>query len=279
MNIMIIRDWLTLATMKLSSIGYLKLDAEVLLSEIIHKPKTWLIIHEEYQLNLKELKKLNCLLKRRMMGEPIAYLLGRKEFWSLKLFVSKFVLIPRSDTEILVEQSLIRLTNVPSKILDLGTGCGAIALALAKMRSDCHVIGIDCITESVNLAEYNANKLNVNNVKFFYSNWFSALEMEKFDIIVSNPPYIRLSDIHLLERDIFFEPFTSLISSNNGLSDIKSIIKSSKKHLNYLGWLLIEHGYDQKNEVQNIFRYYHFSEIESYKDYSGNDRITVGRNI
>lgn len=279
MNIMIIRDWLISATIKLSSIGYLKLDAEVLLSEIIHKPKTWLIIHEEYQLKLKELEKLNYLLKRRMMGEPIAYLLGRKEFWSLPLCVSKFVLIPRSDTEVLVEQSLIRLTNVPSKILDLGTGCGAIALALAKMRSDCYVIGIDCITESINLATYNANKLNINNVKFFHSNWFSELEMEKFDIIVGNPPYVKVSDIHLLERDIFFEPFISLISSNNGLSDIEFIVKSSKKHLNYLGWLLIEHSCDQKNEVQNIFRCYHFSEIASYKDYSGNDRITVGRNI
>ncbi|HXK00593.1 MAG TPA: HemK family protein methyltransferase, partial [Buchnera sp. (in: enterobacteria)] len=161
---MIIRDWLTLATIKLSSVGYLKLDAEVLLSEIIKKPKTWLIINEEYQLNVRELKKLNFLLKRRMTGEPIAYLLGRKEFWSLTLFVSKFVLIPRSDTEILVEQSLIRLTDIPSKILDLGTGSGAIALALAKMRSDCHIIGIDCVMESVNLAKYNANKLNINNV-------------------------------------------------------------------------------------------------------------------
>ncbi|CAL4042605.1 peptide chain release factor N(5)-glutamine methyltransferase [Buchnera aphidicola] len=274
-----IRDWLLSAKIQLSSIGYLKLEAEVLLTGIIKKSKTWLIIHEECQLHMKILKKLNNLLKRRMLGEPIAYLLGKKEFWSLTFFVSKFVLIPREDTEVLVEYSLKKMNNSPCKILDLGTGCGAVALSLAKTRPDCDITGIDCITEAVNLAKYNANRLKIKNVNFFYSNWFSIFSIEKFDIIVSNPPYIKLDEIDLLERDIFFEPFVSLISSNNGLSDIEYIIKNAKKYLTHSGWLLLEHGYNQKNEVQNIFKYYDFLEIASYKDYSGNDRITIGRNI
>ncbi|WP_367681583.1 peptide chain release factor N(5)-glutamine methyltransferase [Buchnera aphidicola] len=276
---MTVYEWLRYATEQLSSCGYYKLDAEVLLSFVIKKSKSWLIINENYRLNMEELKKINYLLKRRMLGEPIAYLLGEKEFWSLTFIVSKFVLIPRSDTEILVEHSLKKLTDTPSKILDLGTGCGSIALSLAAMRSDCDITGIDCMMESIYLAKYNANRLRINNVRFLYSNWFSVLGTEKFDIIVSNPPYVKLEDINFLEKDIFFEPFISLISSNNGLADIEHIIKYAKKHLNYLGWLLLEHSYDQKEEVQNIFKHYNFFEVSSYKDYSGNDRITIGRNI
>ncbi|WP_343192302.1 peptide chain release factor N(5)-glutamine methyltransferase [Buchnera aphidicola] len=276
---MSIIDWLNYAYCRLSYIGYLKIDAELILKFVLKRSKIWLIINHKLKLNILQLNQLNQLLNRRISGEPIAYLLRKKEFWSLSLCISKFVLIPRTDTEILVEQSLKRITHVNFKILDLGTGSGAIALAIAKTRPDCHILGIDCLKESVELATFNAKKLNLNNINFIRSNWFSELNNKKFNIIVSNPPYIGLQEISLLDKDIFFEPFISLVSGNDGLADIQFIVKNANKYLYSQGYLLIEHSYRQKNVVQNIFKSHGFLGVKSYKDYSGNDRITLGKKI
>ncbi|XBC37812.1 MAG: peptide chain release factor N(5)-glutamine methyltransferase [Buchnera aphidicola (Meitanaphis microgallis)] len=274
-----IKLWLNVAYLKLKSVGIIsfRIDAEILLSYVTKKDISWLVVYGSYKLTVSDLVKLNSLLRRRMNGEPIAYLVGKKEFWSLSLIVSHATLIPRSDTEILVEHTLTRLENVNyKKVLDLGTGCGCIALALASIKLYCHVIGVDCIQESICIAKKNAQILQLNNVVFFHSFWFNSI-YQTFDIIVSNPPYIGLSEIDNLDRELLFEPFFALVSTNNGLGAISYIIKNSKRYLNNMGWLLIEHSWMQRVRVQALFKKYHFSNIMTYQDYSGNDRITVGQ--
>ncbi|QCI23199.1 peptide chain release factor N(5)-glutamine methyltransferase [Buchnera aphidicola] len=274
-----IEYWLNIAYIKLQSIGNIsaRLDSEVLLSYVLNKDISWLMCYGCYKLNSKDLKLANSLLMRRMCGEPIAYLVGKKEFWSLSLLVSNATLIPRSDTEILVEQTLMRVEkDSKKKILDLGTGCGCVALALASERETCCIIGVDCMQESLKIAKRNAKVLHLNNVIFFHSFWFSSVN-EIFDVIVSNPPYVSLNEITSLDKSLSFEPLIALISTNNGLGSIKYIIKHSKKYLNDMGWLLIEHGWTQKISVQKLFKKYHFFNVMTYKDYSRNDRITVGQ--
>ncbi|HMI76871.1 MAG TPA: peptide chain release factor N(5)-glutamine methyltransferase [Buchnera sp. (in: enterobacteria)] len=274
-----IKHWLKFSVLKLLDAEYSKIDAEILLSYVLRKSRIWLITFDNYELNIQQLERLNYLLKRRILGEPIAYLIEKKEFWSISLYVSSQVLIPRSETEMLIEHTLHRLKNVSQNILDLGTGSGAIALALAKTRPDCNITGIDYIEEAIKIAQYNANQLNLTNTNFFYSNWFSEIKSNTFDIIVSNPPYVCLEDINFLKKEIFFEPYLSLISSENGLSDIQHIIKYAKKYLKNKGWLLIEHSWRQKNTVIRLFQKYNYIQIQSYKDYADYDRITVGRII
>ncbi|XBC38334.1 MAG: peptide chain release factor N(5)-glutamine methyltransferase [Buchnera aphidicola (Floraphis choui)] len=274
-----IESWLNLAILQLNNLDNInsRLDAEVLLSHILNRSISWIICNNSYIISDNDLKQLNNLIKRRLNSEPIAYLIGKKEFWSLSLIVSRSTLIPRPDTEILVEQALMRLENTNFKtVLDLGTGCGCIALALASMKSNCYVIGIDCIQESINIARKNAENLHLDNITFFNSFWFSSVN-RKFDIIVSNPPYISLKEIDILEKELLFEPMIALISTSSGLGSINYIIKRSKKYLNNKGWLLIEHSWMQKVRVQKLFKKYGFINIITYPDYSGHDRITVGQ--
>ncbi|CAL4326236.1 peptide chain release factor N(5)-glutamine methyltransferase [Buchnera aphidicola] len=273
MNIL---KWLKKSIKILSYVDNPKYEAEFLLSYVSKHNRSFIITSDTIKLTQKQYQYLNYLVYRRSLGEPIAYIIGEKEFWSLSLCVSYDTLIPRPDTEILVEQVLFKIQSKFTLILDLGTGCGAISLALAKSCSHCHVIGVDKSKKALDIARINACKLNIKNVSFLFSNWFSHIN-EKFDIIVSNPPYVSKKEIKFFKKDIFFEPFNALISDKNGLLDIEYIIKQAKKYLFIGGWLLIEHGWQQKIKVQSLFKQYNFFEVQSYKDYGGNDRVTIGK--
>lgn len=271
-----IKSWIDTACLKLNN-SNTKLDAEVLLSHVLNRSVDWLVSHGSHKISKNDFKQLNNLLERRINGEPIAYLIKQKEFWSLPFIVSYDTLIPRPDTEILVEHTLTRLDNVNHKsVLDLGTGCGCIALTLASIKFTCYIVGVDCVQKAIYVAKKNAKMLQLNNVIFFHSFWFSSVN-QKFDIIVSNPPYVSLNEIDNLETELLFEPLTALVSSDNGLGSIRDIIQNSKKYLKNMGWLLIEHGWMQKVRVQKLFKKHNFFNIITYQDYSGNNRITVGQ--
>lgn len=272
-----IRSWLKTATAALCGGDSPKRDAEILLGFVTGKSRSWLIAFDDTELSPEQLAQLDALIARRRQGEPVAYLTGEREFWSLPLSVSAATLIPRPDTEILVEQALARLPATPCTLLDLGTGSGAVALALASERPDCHITGVDRIDEAVALAQHNADKLQLANTRFLRSDWFSALENQTFNMIVSNPPYIDAGDRHLLEGDVRFEPESALVAGDRGLADIKRITAAAQGYLHSEGWLLFEHGWQQAAAVREILRQHHFHAVESCQDYGGNDRVTVGQ--
>ena len=271
-----INYWLKKAIKKLSHCENPRYEAEILLSHVLKCTRITIIINQEIDLSKEQYQKLNNFIYRRSIGEPIAYIIGKKEFWSLSLCVSYKTLIPRPDTEILVEKILSKVNKNFRSILDLGTGSGAIALALASVCSHWNIIGVDNSYSALKIAKINGLKLNLKNVDFFYSNWFSHIN-EKFHIIVSNPPYISIKEIQSLKKDIFYEPFNALISKKDGLLDIELIIRKASQYLFDKGWLFIEHGWKQKLKVQYFFKKYNFFCIQSFKDYGGNDRITFGQ--
>ncbi|CAL4319607.1 peptide chain release factor N(5)-glutamine methyltransferase [Buchnera aphidicola] len=274
-----IKEWKNYALKKLNKIFNFKLDIDILLSYVLKKKRSWILCFEEYVLNDEEIYFLNKLIKRRSCNEPIAYLIHNKEFWSLNFFVSKRVLIPRPDSEILVEIALKKINNSSWNVLDLGTGCGNLAISIAYSNKNCCVTGIDYTNKIVDLALYNARKLNIKNVNFFCSNWFSCVDNKKYNLIVSNPPYISKKEFFLYKRNLLFEPITSLYSKKNGFSDIIHIIKNSKKYLKNKGWLLIEHGWKQKKQVKYLFKKYFYFNIKTYKDLNRKNRVTVGQVI
>ena len=252
----------------------------MLLQAVTKRSKSAIFAFGETELTESENAQLATLLARRVQGEPMAYILGEKEFWSLTLKTSPHTLIPRPDTECLVEQALNwankRLkTQAHLQILDLGTGTGAIALALAhELGEKAHIIGVDFKAEAVALAQENQANLGLHNVAFLQSNWFSVLENRSFDLIVSNPPYIDAEDRHLNEGDVRFEPLTALVADNQGLSDLAHIICHAPAYLNAKGALFLEHGWQQANAVQSLFRENGWVEIQSIQDYGGQDRLT-----
>ncbi|VFP83173.1 peptide chain release factor N(5)-glutamine methyltransferase [Candidatus Erwinia haradaeae] len=272
-----ISDWMHTAKKQLVNSDKPKRDLEILLGMVTGKSRAWLMAYDDSTLTTCALMTLTNLVERRAIGEPMAYLIGEREFWSLPLKVTPDTMIPRPDTEIVVEQTLIRMTNASCSILDLGTGSGAIALAIASERKNCHVLGIDCIRSVIDLAKYNALKLGINNASFRLGRWFSTIQDQKFAIIVSNPPYIDISDLHLLEGDLRFEPKSALISGNHGLADIALIIAEAGKHLIHGGWLLLEHGWQQGNIIRHMMRKYGFVNIKTAQDYGGHERVTLGR--
>ncbi|HGJ5877339.1 MAG TPA: peptide chain release factor N(5)-glutamine methyltransferase [Arsenophonus sp.] len=272
------QHWLVYAAKKLCHSDSAKRDAEILLQYVTGKTRTYLIAFSETELTAKQQKQLEHLLARRYKGEPIAYLVEEKEFWSLPLKVSPVTLIPRADTECLVEQALLLLSDNRSvKILDLGTGTGAVALALAVECPTAQIVGIDISDAVITLARLNAYNLAINNVKFCKSHWFTSLPIQQFDMIVSNPPYIDECDPHLQQGDVRFEPKTALISANQGLANIQLIIEKSCNYLVNKGWLLLEHGWLQGRQVRQLFACYHYQQVVTFQDYGGNDRITVGQ--
>ena len=265
-----------------------KIDALVLLQHATGKSRTQILAFDDTEIDEKVRLKLTALLDRRLKGEPIAYILGEKEFWSLPLNVSKGTLIPRPDTEILVEKALqIALEKLQEnpphfRILDLGTGTGAIALALAselssicqKQQISLEIIGVDLMPDVVALAQSNAER-NKLNVQFLQSRWFENITGQ-FDLIVSNPPYIDAQDEHLRQGDVRFEPLSALVANDAGYADLRHIIECAPVHLKDNGYLLLEHGWKQGEEVRSIFQENHWEMVETVRDYGDNERVTLG---
>lgn len=272
-----IRQGLQQATARLAGGESPKRDAEILLGFVTGKTRSWLVAFDDAELPADQAERFARLVERRAQGEPIAHLVGEREFWSLPLRVSEATLIPRPDTEVLVEQALQNLPAAPARILDLGTGTGAIALAIASERPDCEVIGCDRIAAAVQLAQENAERLHIHNVAFHLSHWFAALPAQRFDMIVSNPPYIDAADSHLLQGDVRFEPRSALVADDAGLADLRFIIQHASQWLAPGGWLLLEHGWQQDGAVRDLMAMQGLQQINSVKDYGGNPRVTLGQ--
>lgn len=254
-------------------------ESQLLLQHILHVNRAWLIAHENDELRPADQTKFTELLERRCHGEPIAYILGKREFYGLDLKVTPATLIPRPDTEILVEAALSKLPADKSmQLLDLGTGTGAIALAIASQRPQTKIIAVDASQAALDIASSNSQQHHITNVNFVLSNWFSALNQDKFDIIVSNPPYIEQDDVHLSQGDLRFEPISALASGSDGLDDIRKIVADSLLHLEPQGWLMLEHGYNQASAVADLLAEQGFVDIATIKDFGGNDRVTIGKN-
>lgn len=255
-----------------------QLDAELLLAFVLEKPRSYLYTWPDKIVTEAQVAAFMTLLERRQRGEPVAYLLGRQGFWTLDLQVAKHTLIPRADTELLVESAL-QLADASStlKVLDLGTGTGALALALASERPLWAVTGVDRIESAVALAQNNQRQLQLANVEFLSSHWFSALTAQRYDLIVSNPPYIADNDPHLQQGDVRFEPLSALVSGPDGLDDIRLIIAQAPSYLTANGWLLLEHGFDQASAVRELLQQAGFIDVSSQRDLSGHQRISLGR--
>lgn len=284
------RQWLGTATDLLLQASFTKesaqLDARMILEYVIQKNSAHILAFPETILDDEQIQKATGLLIQRVQGKPIAYLLGNKGFWTLDLAVSDKTLIPRPDTECLVETALSLIanqfaSNETLRILDLGTGTGAIALALAyelqQQQKNYQIIGVDRIAESVTLAKQNAIRNQLTQVEFLESNWFSALSTQQFQIIVSNPPYIAADDPHLQQGDVRFEPRSALVAENNGLADIEHIIDQGRRFIRKQGWLLLEHGWQQAEAVQTLFKRHNWQQIQTINDYGGNPRVTFAK--
>ncbi|EMN8582392.1 TPA: peptide chain release factor N(5)-glutamine methyltransferase [Klebsiella aerogenes] len=274
---MTFRQWLTQAIARLGASDSPRRDAEILLGHVTGKARTWILAFDETVLTAEQLAELEALLARRANGEPVAHLVGQREFWSLPLFVSPATLIPRPDTECLVEQALVRLPQTACRILDLGTGTGAIALALASERADCKVTAVDFMPDTAALAARNAAHLALNNVTVLQSDWFSALKGQRFAMIVSNPPYIDETDPHLAEGDVRFEPRTALVAADQGLADLAHIIREGRQYLLPNAYMLLEHGWKQGEAVRALFNEAGYLDVETCRDYGDNERLTLGR--
>lgn len=252
-----------------------RLDAELLLMHVLEVNRTWLFTWPETTLTTEQLSQAEALLQRRLTGEPVAYLTGRREFWSLPLSVNPSTLIPRPDTETLVEWALDLMLPQDSRVLDLGTGTGAIALALVSEQTGWQVEATDLNPDAVNLARANASTLGLN-VRVSESRWFSRVE-GRFHLVVSNPPYIDAGDSHLREGDVRFEPLSALVADAQGLADLAEIIREAPAYLHEGGWLLLEHGHEQAKSVRELLTRQGFDQVTTRNDLEDRPRITGGQ--
>ena len=254
-----------------------RLDTEVLLAHALGKNRTYLYTWPEEQVATEAFAHFQAMLHRRQQGEPVAYIIGEQEFWSLPLYVNPSTLIPRPDTECLVEKALpyIRDTST-SRVLDLGTGTGAIALAIAQERARAAIVASDVSAEAVALAKRNVARHGAKHVQVIQSHWFEAIE-GVFDLIVSNPPYIDDSDAHLHRGDVRYEPRSALVAGEKGLSDLKQIVIGAREYLKPGAYLMVEHGWQQGEVVRALFVQAGYQEVATGRDYGGNDRICAGR--
>ncbi|KTB73973.1 MULTISPECIES: peptide chain release factor N(5)-glutamine methyltransferase [Pseudomonas] len=254
-----------------------RLDIELLLAAALGKPRSFLHTWPERIVSTEAALAFAGYLQRRRTGEPVAYILGQQGFWKLDLEVAPHTLIPRPETEMLVEAALELVPAfAPAKVLDLGTGTGAIALALANDRQQWKVTAVDRVPEAVALAERNRQRLQLDNAQVLNSHWFSALEGQQFDLIISNPPYIADADPHLSAGDVRFEPSSALTAGSDGLDDLRTIIADAPAHLSADGWLLLEHGYDQGPAVRELLIRNGFERIQTRRDLGEHERITFG---
>ena len=255
-----------------------RLDVELLLAAALGKPRSFLHTWPERIVSSEAALTFASYLQRRRTGEPVAYILGQQGFWKLDLEVAPHTLIPRPETEMLVEATLELVPGfAPTKVLDLGTGTGAIALALASERPLWQVTAVDRVIEAVALAERNRQRLHLDNAKVLNSHWFSAIEGQTFDVIISNPPYIASEDPHLVAGDVRFEPSSALLAGAEGLDDLRLIVDQAPAHLNAGGWLLLEHGFDQGVAVRELLSSKGFEKIQTRRDLGEHERITFGR--
>ena len=255
-----------------------QLDAQVLLCHVLQCNTAYLATWPEKELDTEANETFNTLIQKRLNGTPVAYLTGEREFWSLALKVSEDTLIPRPETELLIETLLEKIQQEkPLDIVDLGTGSGAIAIALAGEKPQWKFTATDISEETLKVAISNAKQHGINNITFIHSDWFQSLGKQQFDVIISNPPYIAKTDIHLSEGDVRFEPQTALVSGDLGMDDIIKITRQSLSHLNHHGWLFLEHGYDQQTLVFDCLNDAGFSSITQKNDLSGNPRMTFGQ--
>ncbi|WP_404296703.1 peptide chain release factor N(5)-glutamine methyltransferase [Halomonas sp.] len=271
------------ATARLGAAGSpsARLDAEVLLCHLLEVDRTWLYTWGDREADAALLARFDALLTRREAGEPVAYLTGEREFWGLTLATEPSTLIPRPDTETLVEAALDKACATAGRLLDLGTGTGAIALAVASERPGWAVLGVDLRPETVALAERNAARLGIANAAFRQSDWFAALGEEKkagerFDLIVTNPPYLADDDPHLARGDVRFEPRSALVAGEGGLGDLRHLVRAAREHLASSGWLLLEHGAQQGAAVRKALADAGYEAVLSRCDLAGHERVSLG---
>jgi release factor glutamine methyltransferase len=255
------------------------LEAHVLLGQALHKSRAYLLAHPEAMLDAANLAAFEALLQRRLSGEPIAYILGRREFYGLEFAVSPAVLIPRPETELLVELALERIpTRQPTRVLDLGTGSGAIAITLAKLRPQALVTAVEVSPDALAIARHNAARLGISNVRFIASDWFQALDpSSQLDLIVANPPYIAAGDPHLQQGDVRFEPNSALQSGADGLDAIRLIAQEARRFLSPNGWLLLEHGFNQLGSCADILASFGYANIHCQRDLAGQPRVSSAK--
>jgi len=255
-----------------------RIEVQCLLQSVLQVNRAWLLTHSEQSLKPEQHVKYAALLSRRLNGEPVAYLLGEREFYGLMFKVTPDTLIPRPDTELLVDLALQHIPQSGTcRILDMGTGSGAVALSIAHECPAIEMVAVEASLTALEIAKENARRLNLRNVQLRQSNWFCALQDEKFDIIVSNPPYIAENDQHLSQGDVRFEPISALVSGPDGLDDIRHIIDLAQAHLNKEGWLMLEHGFDQANQVQNLLKKAGFAEVFAARDIASIERVSLGK--
>jgi release factor glutamine methyltransferase len=252
-------------------------DAELLLLHVLKQPRSWLFTHADDVPDMAVQTAYAALVERRAAGEPVAHITGRRGFWSLDLEVSPATLIPRPETELLVELALQRLpSDAACRVADLGTGSGAIALAIARERPRARVVASDASAAALSVAQRNAQRHAIGNVAFVHGDWLAPLAGQHFDLIVSNPPYIEAADPHLAQGDLRFEPPTALASGPDGLDDIRRIVRDAPAHLHPGGWLLFEHGWNQGAAVRALLTAAGYTEVFTAQDLESRDRVSGG---
>jgi release factor glutamine methyltransferase len=273
-----IRDALRDATQRIQATSpSARTDADCLLQHVLEKDRAWLRAHDDEVLSHAQHEAFHAALRRRLAGEPVAYITGQRGFWTIDLQVTPDTLIPRPDTELIVEWALGLIpAGSEMRVLDLGTGTGAIALALKAERPRCHVTAADAAPDTLAVATANARRLALE-LRCVESDWFSALAGEQFDIVVSNPPYIAADDAHLAQGDLRFEPRRALVADEQGLGDLRRIITAAAGHLQRGGWLLLEHGFEQGEAVRDLFARNGYVDVNTRRDLGGNERTTGGR--
>ncbi len=274
---MTLKEWLIAAKRQLMSVSdSSQLDAEVLLSDCLQVNKSYLYTWPEKTLSATQLQQLQEWLTLRLQGCPIAYIVGHREFWSLDFKVTPATLIPRPETELIVEICLQQLSDAQQYILELGTGSGAIAIALAHERPQWHILASDNSSDALAVAEYNARQLAVSNIQFSQNDWFDNIAAQQFAAIISNPPYIAKDDPHLQQGDVKFEPLVALVAEKEGIAALDTIIKNAPQYLASQGLLVLEHGYQQASQVRQQMEQCGFEKVLSYRDLAGHERVTVG---
>jgi release factor glutamine methyltransferase len=269
-----VRHMLAAATQQLGE----RLDAELLLLHVVKKPRSWLFTHADDVPDMDVQTDYARLLDRRASGEPVAYITGHRGFWSLDLEVTPATLIPRPETELLVELALQRLPDDDAcSVADLGTGSGAIALAIARERPHAQVVATDASADALAVARRNAQRHAINNIAFVHGDWLAPLAGRQFDLIVSNPPYIETADPHLGQGDLRFEPISALASGLDGLDDIRRIVRDAPARLHPGGWLLFEHGWNQGEASRALLQEAGYAEVFTAQDLERRDRVSGGR--